>query len=910
MSKIGASGTLINSFSIGDGYNTVKSISIDNESIPFIQYVSDKFLISDDGVITKNLSIPIASSDGYFLKSQNNSAIWLQQPDVSFSDIQTAISSANSYISFNNQEINNVSTAIPIQLTEAVNKAYVDSIVSGFIIKSPVKGLYTSSLTLSGIPADNTIDEIVGWNNGDRILLIGQSTGSQNGIWSISTGSWTRPIDFAIGSSAALNYCFVQKGTVYADTGWVCTNISGSDVVNANSLSFIQFSASGVIINGNGLNKSGEILSVLADPLGGSPTITVSSSGVKVNTGNVSHSGLANLSNDDHTQYVHNTIARTISAVHTFNPSATGAAFSLGTKSTGQLITGLNADLLDGYHASALFSSGPTGAIGAIGTTGPQGNLGPTGPAIITGTTGPQGNLGTTGFIVVGATGSLGSTGPIGSIGPTGSAQNDFMFSVAGNLNVCGGKGNSYPPSLNSGQSAVAISGSTGGSVFTTSSGDSWITNALVGQYAYSYNSSSLYSGVWSKILSNTTNTLTISGSFYSTTNSIYTALYNPISATYVPAGNTYGIMGCCFDGESIWFGADWQTYNWKLNIATGVATGFAHGQSTAGFFTTCCFDGENVWFAPNTYQTNLCKVNVATGATAAYAHGETGNASIFTGCCFDGANIWFSAANAANNVKINVATGIITKYSHGLGTNAAAFAGCCFDGTNVWFAPVNSSNILKINVTTGATAIYAHGQGTSAFSSCCFDGTNTWFAPLNSSNILKINVTTGATATYAHGQTGPFYGCCFDGANVWFAPNSSANILNINVSSNTLSTYLHGMGNNTFFGCCFDGNSIWFCPFSGTTVLRLDLPQQGRNRNYKPIIGGNAMIQGSVGIGQTSAPTARLHLPAGSTGAGTAPLKLTSGSVLTTPENGAMEYDGNHLYFTIGSTRYTISPT
>lgn len=44
--------------------------------------------------------------------------------------------------------------------------------------------------------------------------------------------------------------------------------------------------------------------------------------------------------------------------------------------------------------------------------------------------------------------------------------------------------------------------------------------------------------------------------------------------------------------------------------------------------------------------------------------------------------------------------------------------------------------------------------------------------------------------------------------------------------------------------------------------------------------------------------------LPAGSTAAGTAPLKLQSGSLNTTPENGALEYDGTHLYFTIGSDR------
>jgi len=65
----------------------------------------------------------------------------------------------------------------------------------------------------------------------------------------------------------------------------------------------------------------------------------------------------------------------------------------------------------------------------------------------------------------------------------------------------------------------------------------------------------------------------------------------------------------------------------------------------------------------------------------------------------------------------------------------------------------------------------------------------------------------------------------------------------------------------------------------------------------------------GNVGIGLVaSAPTARLHLPAGAAGAGNAPLKLTSGTNLTTPEAGAFEYDGTNLYFTTGTGRKTVT--
>jgi len=55
----------------------------------------------------------------------------------------------------------------------------------------------------------------------------------------------------------------------------------------------------------------------------------------------------------------------------------------------------------------------------------------------------------------------------------------------------------------------------------------------------------------------------------------------------------------------------------------------------------------------------------------------------------------------------------------------------------------------------------------------------------------------------------------------------------------------------------------------------------------------------GNVGIG-TTGPTAYLHLKAGTATASTAPIKLTSGTVNTTPEAGAIEFDGTDLWISI----------
>jgi hypothetical protein len=65
-------------------------------------------------------------------------------------------------------------------------------------------------------------------------------------------------------------------------------------------------------------------------------------------------------------------------------------------------------------------------------------------------------------------------------------------------------------------------------------------------------------------------------------------------------------------------------------------------------------------------------------------------------------------------------------------------------------------------------------------------------------------------------------------------------------------------------------------------------------------------ITRNGIGLGSTL-PTAQLHIAAGTATANTAPIKLNTGTALTTPEDGALEYHSSHLYFTIGSTRYQL---
>lgn len=66
----------------------------------------------------------------------------------------------------------------------------------------------------------------------------------------------------------------------------------------------------------------------------------------------------------------------------------------------------------------------------------------------------------------------------------------------------------------------------------------------------------------------------------------------------------------------------------------------------------------------------------------------------------------------------------------------------------------------------------------------------------------------------------------------------------------------------------------------------------------------------GNVGIGGVISPTARLHLPAGTATANSAPLRFTSGTLLSVPVPGAVEFLNDAYYATIttGAARRTFA--
>ena len=157
--------------------------------------------------------------------------------------------------------------ADPVNAQDAATKNYVDGAVAGLNWKEAVNLLADSNVALTGATNTLVIDSHAALDVNDdgvyRLLLIGQTTDSENGLYDYnddgSNYSLTRTADgdtFEELDGAAV---FVKEGTLYGATSWVqtdhyMTDFSGQD--------WSQFSGQGTYLAGNGLTLTGNSFAI------------------------------------------------------------------------------------------------------------------------------------------------------------------------------------------------------------------------------------------------------------------------------------------------------------------------------------------------------------------------------------------------------------------------------------------------------------------------------------------------------------------------------------------------------------------------------------------------------------------------------------------------------------------------
>ncbi len=160
----------------------------------------------------------------------------------------------------------------PTNTTDAATKAYVDSVAQGLAVKTAVRAATTANITLSGT---QTIDGIA-LIAGDRVLVKNQTTTTQNGVYDVAAGAWTRSADSDTGTELVNAFYFVTLGTTLQATGWT-QSTPGPITIGSTSLVFNQFSGAADYVAGAGLTKTGITFDVG----------TASSSRIVVNADNI-----------------------------------------------------------------------------------------------------------------------------------------------------------------------------------------------------------------------------------------------------------------------------------------------------------------------------------------------------------------------------------------------------------------------------------------------------------------------------------------------------------------------------------------------------------------------------------------------------------------------------------------------
>lgn len=261
------------SFSVTSGDVTIKNAGVSNaqlvnsqvtigsNSVSLGETILSLTGLTEVGVDNLNIngnSISATNTDGNVVLSPNGSGV----VDVTDSRI--------------------VGVAAPVNGTDAANKAYVDNLATGLTFKQAVNLKADNNVALTGsssvlvIDGHSALDQT---DSGYRILLVGQTTSSENGIYVYQDNgtsyTLTRATDSDTFGELIGASVFVLEGATYANTGWVQTN---HYMTSFSGQTWVQFSGAAAYVAGEGLTLTGTTFDV-----GAGDGILVTANAVSIN---------------------------------------------------------------------------------------------------------------------------------------------------------------------------------------------------------------------------------------------------------------------------------------------------------------------------------------------------------------------------------------------------------------------------------------------------------------------------------------------------------------------------------------------------------------------------------------------------------------------------------------------------
>lgn len=166
---------------------------------------------------------------------------------------------------------------------DIVDKAYVDAIAAGNMPKTPVEVATTGNITLSGTQTIDTYAAVVG----NRVLVWNQTTPSQNGIYVVAAGAWSRATDTDTWAELYKAYVAVINGS-QSGSSFVCT-IPSSGTLETTDVTWVIYGLPSNITAGTGLTKTGNEISLNTATSG-------ALGGIKIGAGIIMNGDIASVS--------------------------------------------------------------------------------------------------------------------------------------------------------------------------------------------------------------------------------------------------------------------------------------------------------------------------------------------------------------------------------------------------------------------------------------------------------------------------------------------------------------------------------------------------------------------------------------------------------------------------------------
>jgi len=214
--------------------------------------------------------------------------------------VNTALTAGTGITKTYDDTANTITVAVDTSVI--ATRTYVDTAVSGLDWHTAVNLVSNSNISLTGSSGTLTIDghtALSSSNNGYRLLLKGQSTASENGIYVYNDAgsgyTLTRATDADSNDELIGAAVYVMEGTTYGTTAWIQTN---HYITGFATQSWVQFSGAGTYTAGAGLTSSGTTFNV-----GAGTGITVNANDVAIDTSVVARKYSTNIGDGTSTSY-------------------------------------------------------------------------------------------------------------------------------------------------------------------------------------------------------------------------------------------------------------------------------------------------------------------------------------------------------------------------------------------------------------------------------------------------------------------------------------------------------------------------------------------------------------------------------------------------------------------------------